>query len=119
MSPYVDTTEMSPYVDIVTMSAYADTPMEVDTLHQLAAAARARRVELGLSQAGLAARARVSRQWVSEFEGGKETAELGLVLRLIDALDLRLQLSPVGSTPAAADDEAIDLDALLDDHRRR
>ncbi len=57
---------------------------------------------------------------MSEFEAGKETAELGLTLRLLDAIDLRIQLLPAESAPpAAADDDAIDLDLLLDDHRNR
>lgn len=91
--------------------------MEVLTLRQLALAVRRRRVGLGLSQAQLAARAHVSRQWVSEFERGKETAELGLALRLLDALDLRLQLT--AAEPAPADESDADLDALLDDLLRR
>lgn len=92
--------------------------MEVRTLRQLALAVRRRRIALGLSQAQLAARAHVSRQWVSEFETGKATAELGLALRLLDALDLRLQLAAAES--ARSDDrDAITLDDLLDDHRHR
>ncbi|MDO8187752.1 helix-turn-helix domain-containing protein [Conexibacter sp. JD483] len=93
--------------------------MGVLALRQLSLAVRRRRAELGLTQAQLAARARVSRQWVIDFEAGKETAELGLTLRLLDALDLHLQLSPAESAPPPADDDAIDLDALLDDLRDR
>jgi transcriptional regulator with XRE-family HTH domain len=93
--------------------------MEVRTLRQLALAVRGRRTALRLSQAQLATRAHVSRQWVSEFEAGKETAELGLALRLFDALELRLQLIPAETAvPAGDSDDAIDLDDLLDDHRR-
>lgn len=92
--------------------------MEVNNLRQFALAVRRRRAELGLSQAQLAARARVSRQWVSEFEAGKATAELGLTLRLLDALDLRLQVAAAEST-RSDDHDVIDLDDLLDDHRRR
>jgi hypothetical protein len=55
---------------------------------------------------------------VSEFEAGKATAELGLTLRLLDALDLRLQLTAAESAPSD-DGDAIDLDDLLDEHRRR
>jgi transcriptional regulator with XRE-family HTH domain len=95
--------------------------MEAHTLRQLALAARGRRVELGLSQAEVAARARVSRQWVSEFEAGKATAELGLALRLLDAVGLRVELVPAESAARAAggDDDAIDLDALLEEYRGR
>jgi HTH-type transcriptional regulator / antitoxin HipB len=93
--------------------------MEVHNLRQLALAVRGRRIALGLSQAQLAARAHVSRQWVSEFETGKATAELGLALRLLDALDLRLQVAAADESARSADRDAIDLDDLLDDHRRR
>jgi y4mF family transcriptional regulator len=92
--------------------------MDVRNLRQLALAVRERRVALGLSQAQLARRARVSRQWVSEFEAGKATAELGLALRLLDALDLRLQVI-VAEAARSDDGDAIDLDDLLDEHRRR
>jgi transcriptional regulator with XRE-family HTH domain len=94
--------------------------MDVRNLRQLALAVRERRVALRLSQAQLAARARVSRQWVSEFEAGKATAELGLALRLLDALDLRLQVTAADAERSdAGDSDAIDLDDLLDEHRRR
>lgn len=91
--------------------------MEVHTLRQLALTARRRRTALGLSQAQLAARAHVSRQWVSEFEAGKATAELGLALRLLDALDLRLQVTSA-EDPLPVEGDVIDLDDLLDAHRR-
>lgn len=100
------------------MSAFADIAMDVVTsLRDLAAIARGRRRELGLSQAELAARARVSRQWVSAFESGKATAEIGLVIRLLDALDLRLAVAEVGAPGAPRGAAAVDLDALLDDQR--
>jgi HTH-type transcriptional regulator / antitoxin HipB len=98
----------------------------VDSIHAIAAAVRGRRLSLGLSQAQLADRARVSRQWISEFEAGKQTAELGLVLRLIDALGLRLTLAE--DAEATCDDrphprpqsaEAFDLDGLLEEYNRR
>ncbi len=87
------------------------------------AAARGRRLELGQTQAEVATRARVSRQWVNEFEAGKATAELGLVLRLLDALDLGLHLGandvrPASGTDTTQDrDAAVDLDALLGEYR--
>lgn len=91
--------------------------MDVTSLRDLAAIARGRRRELGLSQAELASRARVSRQWVSAFESGKATAEIGLVIRLLDVLDLRLAVTEVetGAAPHAA--AAVDLDALLDEQQ--
>lgn len=92
----------------------------ITSIRDLTAAARGRRQRLGLSQEDVASRARVSRQWVSEFEAGKPTAELQLVIRLLDALGLCLSLDdrdaetrPRGS-PAV---EAVDLDDLLDEYR--
>lgn len=97
-------------------------PTQINSIRDLVAAARGRRQSLGLSQADLAARARVSRQWINEFEAGKPTAELGLVIRLLDALGLRLNLDEPGV--GRGDDQpqrtrTVDLDALLDDYRER
>jgi HTH-type transcriptional regulator / antitoxin HipB len=97
-------------------------PTKINSIRDLAAAARGRRLELGLSQSELATRARVSRQWISEFESGKPSAELGLVIRLLDALGLRLDVdglagSAGGDRPARS--ESVDLDALLEDYRGR
>lgn len=92
-------------------------PMDVSSLRDLAALARGRRRELGLSQAELAARARVSRQWVSAFESGKATAEIGLVIRLLDALDLRLTVAEAGASAPPRGPAPVDLDALLDEQR--
>jgi len=69
---------------------------------------------LGLSQTEAASRARVSRQWVSEFEAGKATAEMGLVLRLLAALDLDLHVQQRAPSRSGA----VDLDALLDDYSK-
>jgi HTH-type transcriptional regulator/antitoxin HipB len=69
---------------------------------------------MGLSQAELAERARVSRKWVYEFEGGKSTAELGLLLRVLDVLDLTLELSRDADSTTT---ETVDLDVILDEHR--
>lgn len=99
---------MSPYDDI-----------HVNSLRDLATIAQGRRRELGLSQAELARRARVSRQWVNAFERGKATAEIGLVIRLLDALDLRMAVTAVDSRDAPRATPAVDLDALLEQHRDR
>jgi y4mF family transcriptional regulator len=55
---------------------------------------RGRRRELGKTQAGLAAEAGVSRRWLSDLEGGKATAEIGLILRVLRALNLLLETNP-------------------------
>jgi HTH-type transcriptional regulator/antitoxin HipB len=95
-------------------------PTPINSIRDLAAAVRGRRLDLGLSQAELAARARVSRQWISEFEGGKPTSELGLVIRLLDALGLRLNLVDPDEGPDQRPQHGtVDLDALLEDYRRQ
>ena len=68
---------------------------------------RDRRRAAGLTQTDLAARARVSRRWLSGLEAGKPTAEVGLVLKVIAALDMILDLQPLPH-------QDIDLDELLD-----
>ncbi len=95
-------------------------PTRITSIRDIAAAVRGRRQNLGLSQADVARLAGVSRQWVNEFESGKPTAELRLVIRLLDALRLSLTLDeregssrsspPSGSSP-------VDLDVLLGDYR--
>lgn len=99
------------------MSAYAVVPMDVSSLRDLAAITRGRRRDLGLSQAELAARARVSRQWISDFERGKTTAETGLVIRLLDALALRMTIAEAGAPEPTPGPSPVDLDALLDEQR--
>jgi HTH-type transcriptional regulator/antitoxin HipB len=90
--------------------------MTIDSIHDLASTIRGRRLELGLSQAEIADRAGVSREWVNSMEAGKSTVELVFVLRLISALDLRLSLAKPEPSPALDDDD-VDLDELLDEYR--
>ena len=59
----------------------------IPTLGDLGAALRRHRLAAGLTQAQLAGRAGVSRQWVSEVEGGKRAGvEFGAVLDVAGAL---------------------------------
>ncbi len=98
--------------------------MTIQSINDLAAAVRGRRTDLGMSQADLAKRAGVSRKWVYEFEAGKPTAELGLLLRLLDVLDLNLDLAPgdrlgdgEGGAAAGTGPAAVDLDAVIAEYR--
>jgi HTH-type transcriptional regulator / antitoxin HipB len=113
---------MSPYADITRLSTNADNmPTEINSIRDVAAAVRGRRQKLGLSQESVAQRARVSRQWLSEFESGKPTAELQLVMRLLDALGLRLFLDVPNETQRsrrASPPETVDLDMLLDEYHQ-
>jgi HTH-type transcriptional regulator / antitoxin HipB len=93
--------------------------MRVRSIRDLAGAIRGRRRDLGLTQADLAESAGVSRKWVYEFEAGKPAAELRLILRVLDALDLELELgSKDGEAPHVGGGPA-DLDALIEEHRTR
>ena len=100
---------MSSSVDIVRMSAYADI-MIVRTARDLGAAVRDARLQRGWTQAELADRIDVSRQWVIALEHGKATAEVGTVLRAVTALGLIANL-----VDAPARDAGIDLNRLLGD----
>lgn len=90
--------------------------MRLASIADIAAAVRGRRIDLELSQGDLADRAGVSRKWINEFEaGGKATAELGHVLRVLEAMGLAIHTGTLDPEP---DDSGIDLDVILDDLRR-
>lgn len=92
--------------------------MNVRSIRDVAAAVRGRRQDLGLSQAELARRADVSRKWISELESGKRTAELGLVLRVLDELAFSLELTEESvAATRLGDRDVVDLDDLLDQVR--
>jgi HTH-type transcriptional regulator / antitoxin HipB len=84
-------------------------PVRIARARDLGLYVRDRRRDLGKSQTDLAAAARVSRRWLSDLEAGKATAEVGLVLRTLDALDLVLTAQPREDLPSGG----IDLDDLL------
>jgi transcriptional regulator with XRE-family HTH domain len=92
--------------------------MRIISTRDLAAVARGRRRNLGLSQEELARRAGVSRQWLGMFERGKRTAELGLAIRLLDTLGLDLDVRERNETPPSAG-STIDLDRLLEEYQER
>lgn len=91
--------------------------MTIRSIRDLAASVRGRRTDLGMSQAELARRAGVSRKWIYEFEAGKPTAELALLLRVVDELDLVLELGTRSKPPGSERGDAINLDALLEEYR--
>jgi HTH-type transcriptional regulator/antitoxin HipB len=92
---------------------------EINSILDLSALVRGRRQALGLSQEDLADRANVSRQWISAFERGRPGAELRLILRLLEALELRLSVDPLEAIQERRGrPEGVDLDALLEAHRK-
>jgi HTH-type transcriptional regulator/antitoxin HipB len=84
--------------------------MNIRSPKDLANAIRGRRRDLGLTQSELAKNARVSRKWLSEVEAGKPSAETGLVLRVLDALGLRVEVAHQSPVPTAP---GIDQTAVL------
>ncbi len=104
------------------------TPREVGALIRDVRTAR------GWTQADLAERAGVGRQWLVAVEHGRRSgAELGLVLRVLGALNVELAATVVASPSdegtevseadgvprQAANPPTVDLDALLDDFTGR
>ncbi len=76
---------------------------------------RDRRKQLGLDQRALAERIGVSRQWIGAVEGGKASAELGLVLKALRALDVDISVSvPEARATRSKARDAVDLDAIID-----
>lgn len=61
---------------------------------ELGAAVRGRRTELELTQEELADVARVTLRFVSELEGGKESAQFAGIRRVLAALGLDLYVEP-------------------------
>lgn len=84
--------------------------MLVRTSADLGAVIRDRRKQLKLDQAAFAKRIGVSRYWVILIERSHPRAELGLVLRALDVLDIQLDASVRETNrprPRAADIDAI------------
>ena len=82
-------------------------------MRELAAAVRAERKRLGLSQSELAERAGVGRDWIIGLEKGTPTAEIGLILRALKSLGLTVQFC---STSEVHPPSRVNLNELLEDH---
>jgi HTH-type transcriptional regulator/antitoxin HipB len=87
--------------------------MRLRTPADLGAALRDRRKQLGLDQSTLAKRIGVSRQWVIGVERGHPRAAVGLVLRAIDALGIRLDASTEQTSRRGRAAPAFDIDAIV------
>src|SRR5215813_15442294 len=93
------------------MRTYAHTggvAMRLNNTRDLGLYVRDRRRRLGVTQADLAASAQVSRRWLSDLEAGKPTAEVGLVFKVLHALTVALDVTPLEYGPGD-----IDLDEVL------
>lgn len=94
------------------------TKTQIRTPADLGAIIRDRRKQLDLDQATLAKRVGASRRWIIGIERGRARAELGLVLRALDVLGLRLdaQISP--TSPSKSPRSTIDIDAIVNAARK-
>ncbi len=88
--------------------------MLIRTPADLGALIRERRQTLDLGQADLAKRIGVSRQWIIGVEKGRSRAEIGLVLRALDTLGLRLDTKNIRSST----NNSPDIDAIVDTARK-
>lgn len=66
--------------------------IEIQTVEDLGKVVRQARKEAGINQDQLAAVAGVGVRFLGELEKGKETIQLGLVLKVLDVLGLVLTL---------------------------
>jgi HTH-type transcriptional regulator / antitoxin HipB len=87
--------------------------MLIRTPADVGAVIRDRRKQLGLHQSTFAKRIGVSRQWVIEVERGHARAAMGLVLRAIDALGIRLDASSEQPGRRGSTASAIDINAIV------
>ncbi len=72
--------------------------LRLHTARDLGALVRDRRRARGWDQQKLADKIGSSRLWVSEMENGKPTVQLDLVLRTLDALEIRLRADDATAT---------------------
>lgn len=85
--------------------------MNIVSVNDLTASIRQARKKLGWTQAELAERSGVSRDWIISLEKGKPSLELGLVLRTMKALDIQLSVGRQRQSPPS--DDVISLDDVL------
>jgi HTH-type transcriptional regulator/antitoxin HipB len=99
--------------------------MRIRTPTDLGALIRDRRTKLGLDQKSLAKKVGVSRQWIVEVEKGKPRAEVGLLLRTIDALGILLDADkggpgkPKDTSASHRVDAYVDIDSIVESARRK
>ena len=87
--------------------------MFITSVIELGALARSERKKRNWTQQELAQKVGVKSLWVSQFERGKSTAQVGLVLRTLKTLDIALQVGSVASDKGQSDPAVIDLDSIV------
>jgi transcriptional regulator with XRE-family HTH domain len=74
---------------------------DADRVREIGARIKERRLELGLTQEVLAERARASKSFVSELEGGHSVASGIVYMNIARALDLNVHYLLTGDSPPA------------------
>ncbi|MBM4296447.1 MAG: helix-turn-helix transcriptional regulator [Deltaproteobacteria bacterium] len=94
--------------------------MQIRTARDIGALIRDRRKKQKLDQAGLADKVGVNRRWVLEVERGKPRAEIGLVLKTLDALGLALSVEGEAAARrrGGREIESVDIDAIIENAKR-
>ena len=87
--------------------------MRIRTPADLGALIRDGRTKLALDQRSLAQQVGVSRQWIVEVEKGKPRAEIGLLLRTIDALGIRLMSEEEAPGKKRHTAPEVDIDSIV------
>jgi HTH-type transcriptional regulator/antitoxin HipB len=87
--------------------------MKIRTPADLGTLIRNTRKKLRLDQSTLAKTIGVSRLWLVEIERGKPRAEIGLVLRALDALRITLNATTSEKLPLKSPHNTIDIDQIV------
>ena len=88
--------------------------MHVRTAKDIGTFIRDQRKRQKLDQATLASLIGVNRRWVMEIERGKPRAEIGLVLKALEALGLDLSVDRRDVSGSTADTlDIVDIDAIV------
>lgn len=77
---------------------------EIRTAEALGQLARAHRKSLSLTLETVSGLGNLSTRFLSEFERGKETAEIGKILKALRTLGLEVIIQPRGSTAPSSQD---------------
>ena len=94
--------------------------MQIRTPLDLGLVIREKRRKIKLSQAELADKVGVGRQWVVAIEHGKSRAELGLVLRTLSALGLSFTIDAGDQDRrSTGPDSPVDIDTVVTSARGR
>jgi HTH-type transcriptional regulator/antitoxin HipB len=87
--------------------------MRIRTPADLGTLIRNTRKKLRLDQSTLAKKVGVSRLWLVEIEKGKPRAEIGLVLRTLDALRISLNATMLDILPPKGTESPVDIDRIV------